>query len=245
MNGVRQAQPRVTDNLVITPLNLHNDTYGTLITMELVLPIVDPKSTELKRIRARQKGLLDGFGQKKCTQSGEGIRRLLHDCLDLELDIIPTKRSKYSGILWLKDTISYHLRLTDHTNFRPLALEDHERLKFASCTLLWWLLIGDLSSEQGGRTLKSGKTKNHLEDKVYPYETAHACVEFEERIRVPLSLVNEAAFEATFVFRDELIEAFRSKVALENERLAVHFKHLVNAIRLTTPLRMRLHSVAP
>lgn len=230
MNGVRQAQPRVTDNLVITPLNLHNDTYGTLITMELVLPIVDPKSTELKRIRARQKGLLDGFGQKKCTQSGEGIRRLLHDCLDLELDIIPTKRSKYSGILWLKDTISYHLRLTDHTNFRPLALEDHERLKFASCTLLWWLLIGDLSSEQGGRTLKSGKTKNHLEDKVYPYETAHACVEFEERIRVPLSLVNEAAFEATFVFRDELIEAFRSKVALENERLAVHFKHLVNAI---------------
>ena len=230
MNGLRQAQPSVTDKLIITPLNLHNDTYANLITMELVLPIVDPKSTGLKRIRARQKGLLDGFGQKKCTTSGEGIRRLLHDCLDLEGSIIPTKRKKYSCILWLKDTISYHLRLTGHTNYRPLALEDHERLKFASCTLLWWLLMGDLSSEQGGRTLKSGKKKNHLEDKIYPYETAHACVEFEERNRVPLSLVNEAAFEASFVFRDELIEAFRSKVSIENERRAAHFKHLVNAI---------------
>ena len=55
-------------------------------------------------------------------------------------------------------------------------------------------------------------------------------MEFEERIRVPLSLLNEALFEASFICRDELIEAFRSKVALDAERKAVFFKGVANAI---------------
>ena len=228
MNGVKAAQPTVTEQLLVTPLNLHNDSFDNLLTMDLMFQIVDSKSKELRRLLARHAGLLDGFGQKKCTQSGEGIRGLFHDCLCLEQSLIPTMSSKYSGVWWLKDAISYHLRLTGRIDYRPLALEPHERLKFAGCTLIWWLLMGDLSDQQGGRTMDSGKTKNHLEDKIYPYETAHACVEFEERHRVPLSLLNESVFEATFVFRDELIESFRSKVAIERERKADHFKQLVN-----------------
>jgi hypothetical protein len=45
-----------------------------------------------------------------------------------------------------------------------------------------------------------------------------------------MSLVNEAIFEASFVGRDELIEAFRSKVALDTERKAVFFKEVINKI---------------
>ena len=91
------------------------------------------------------------------------------------------------------------------------------------CVLYLWYVLG-------GRTLKSGNIKNHLQDKIYGYELATACVEFEERIRVPLSLLNEALFEASFICRDELIEAFRSKVALDAERKAVFFKGVANAI---------------
>ena len=231
MNGVHHEQPTVHERLLVVPLNLHNDTFDNLLTIDLMLHTVDPETKALKRIRARQKGLMDGFGQTKCSTSGEGIRRLIHECLPLEGCTIQSMRTKYSGIWWLKDTISYHLRITGHNrNYTPLALEEHERLKFATCTLLWWLLMGDLSEEQGGRTMKSGKTKNHLEDKVYPHETAHACVEFEERYRIPLSLVNEAIFEASFIYRDKLIEAFHSKVALERERKGVYFKQLVNVL---------------
>lgn len=82
----------------------------------------------------------------------------------------------------------------------------------------------------GGRKMKWGVVKNHLEDKIYGYELATACVEWEERMRVPLSLLNEAVFEASFICRDELIEAFRSKVALDAERKAVFFKDVANTL---------------
>ena len=140
---------------------------------------------------------------------------MINDCVALEDAVIASKKGKFASVWWLKDTISRHLRQKGHRNHRAIALEDHERLKFAACTLLWWLLLGDLSDDLGGRPLKGGKRKNHLEDKVYPHELANACVEFEETHKVPLSLVNEAIFEASFIFRDELIEAFRSKVAIE------------------------------
>ena len=65
---------------------------------------------------------------------------------------------------------------------------------------------------------------------MYVHELANACVEFEQQVRVPMSLVNEAIFEASFVGRDELIEAFRSKVALDTERKAVSFKTVINKI---------------
>ena len=49
-------------------------------------------------------------------------------------------------------------------------------------------------------------------------------------MKTPLSLVNEAIFEASFVFRDELINAYRSKVDIERERKGAFYKELCNAI---------------
>ena len=72
--GVSQAHPNVTKYLITTPLNLHNDTYANLITMELVLDITQP-SKELRQLQLRWKGIMDGFGQTKCSISGEGIRQ--------------------------------------------------------------------------------------------------------------------------------------------------------------------------
>ena len=273
MNGTLKEMPSVHKKILVTPLNLHNDTYGNLTTIELMLKITDEKAPQVKRLLARWQGLVDAFGQTKCSVSGEGVRRLLNDCLPLESATVPQLKAKYAGLWWLKDTISYHLRLkrkriirnpatsdpilgpdgadspltlhddnkeytpnivpirVDSISYVPLALDDHERLKFAACTLLWWLLLGDLSQHLGGRTTQKKKIqKNHLEDKVYPYELARACVEFEERMRVPLSLVNEAVFEASFVFRDELIQAYRSKVDIERERKGAFFKEFANKL---------------
>ena len=149
-NGTKQAQPNCSDQLLNVPLNLHNDTYANLLTMDLMFQIVDKKSTQLKKLQGRWKGLVDGFGQTKCSTSGEGIRRLFNDCLQyLEESMIPSAQQKYSPVWWLKDAISYHLRLKIHRDHQPMALEDHERLKFAASTMLWWLLIGDLSDLKG------------------------------------------------------------------------------------------------
>ena len=180
MNGVSRARPEVTDHLVVTPLNLHNDTYANITTLTLLLEITEP-TDELKRLQAMWKGLMDGFGQTKCATSGEGIRRLVNECLCLDGSIKAPHSQKFSPVWWLKDTISRHLRLTRIKDCQPAALTDHERLKFAAATLLWWLLLGDLSDLQGGRTLK-GDDKNHLEDKIYPFELATACVDFEESL---------------------------------------------------------------
>ena len=155
-NGTKQRQPTCTGPLLIAPLNLHNDTYANLLTMALMFKLVDKKSTELNKLRGRWKGLVDGFGQTKCSTSGEGIRRLINDCLRLEDSMIPSKQQKYSPLWWLKDTISYHLRLKTHRNHQPMALEDHERLKFSACTLLWWLLTGDLSDDSGDYSSSDG-----------------------------------------------------------------------------------------
>ena len=80
------------------------------------------------------------------------------------------------------------------------------------------MLLGDLSHIRGGRTLKNGELKNHLQDKIYPFELATACVDFEEQSTCPLSLLNESFFEATFNFRDEMINIFHSKVEMDKER---------------------------
>ena len=228
MNGVSRARPEVTDHLVVTPLNLHNDTYANITTLTLLLEITEP-TDELKRLQAMWKGLMDGFGQTKCATSGEGIRRLVNECLCLDGSIKAPHSQKFSPVWWLKDTISRHLRLTRIKDCQPAALTDHERLKFAAATLLWWLLLGDLSDLQGGRTLK-GDDKNHLEDKIYPFELATACVDFEEVSHVPLSLLNESFFEATFSYRDEMINIFHTKVGIDQERKGKFFSDTLDQL---------------
>ena len=238
MYGVSRARPEVTDLLVITPLNLHNDTYANITTMTLLLEITD-SSPELRRKQAMWKGLMDGFGQTKCATSGEGIRRLVNECLCLAGSIKAPHTQRFSPLWWLKDTISRHLRLTTIKDGQPSALTDHERLKFAVTTLLWWLLLGDLSDLQGGRTLKSGVKKNHLQDKIYPFELATACVDFEEVSNVPLSLLNESFFEATFTYRDEMINTFHTKVGLDKERKGKFFSDTLN--QLVPNIKYRSH----
>ena len=228
MNGVSRARPEVTDHLVVTPLNLHNDTYATITTITLLFQITDT-SKELRRLQAIWKGLMDGFGQTKCVTSGEGMRRILNECLCLAGSIKTPHSQKFSPLWWLKDTISRHLRLTKIKDGQPSALTEHERLKFAVATLLWWLLLGDLSTLLGGRTLK-GVNKNHLQDKIYPFELATACVDFEEISHVPLSLLNESFFEATFTYRDEMINTFHSKVALLRERKGKFFSETLDQL---------------
>ena len=147
--GTKYAVPSVTDQLLVTPLNLHNDTFSNLLNLELMFMITDKGHPDLRKLRGCWKGLIDGFGQTKCSTSGEGIRRLVNDCLVLADATIPSHRKKYACLWWLKDTISYHLRLTQRGEHGPLALEDYEQLKFAACSLLWWLLIGDLSADRG------------------------------------------------------------------------------------------------
>jgi hypothetical protein len=231
--GVITERPDVYNNILITPLVLHNQSYCNLITLELGLNhLVKRDSIKLKGLQGRLRGLLDGFGTTKCSTSGTGIRNLINDCLILAQDT-KTEYLKYAPIWYLQDTICHHLHLKGMTNNRiHVALLDHERLCFASCTLLWWALIGDLSTTTGGRKLKN-TSKNHLENKIYGYEMVNVCPEWEEHQRIPLSLIDEANFEATFAFRDEVINNLRSKVNIEQERKVQWFHRICKQIAPT------------
>jgi hypothetical protein len=228
--GDHDEQPDVYNKLLITPLVLHNESYCCLITLELGLKyVVAADSKCLNRLQGRLKGLVDGLGTVKCATSGSGIRRLVNDALTLANDTRP-ERAKYAPLWYLMDTICYHLHLRTRTSDgQHMALMDHERLCFTICTNLWWGLIGDLSHDTGGRILKK-RPKNHLEDKIYPYELTNACPEWEEHIKIPLSLIDEAQFEASFSFRDEMINALRSKVGIEAERKIEQMKQIVNKL---------------
>ena len=77
--------------------------------------------------------------------------------------------------------------------------------------------------------MKNGN-KNHLQDRIYAYEMVNACPEWEEHTHIPLSLVDEAIFEASFAPRDEMINCQRTKVGIEVERKISAFTDLVNVI---------------
>ena len=229
-NGDNHEQSEVYDLLQITPLVLHNQSFCCLTTLGLGLEhIVKEKSKRLKQLKGRYQGLVDGFGTTKCATSGTGIRHLINDCLRLTPDTKPSL-VKYAPIWYLMDAICHHMHIKGGTpEGQHLALLDPERLTFNSTTFLWWILIGDLSEETGRRTLKTC-TKNHLEDKIYAYELVCACPEWEEHLKLPVSLIDESIFEASFSPRDEMINAFRSKVALERERMTSHFKTMINQV---------------
>ena len=218
VNGTTCEVPSVYNKLLMTPLALHNQSYCCLITLELGLKfVIKPKSPNLNKLQGRYKGLVDGIGTTKCATSGTGIRNLINDCLFLEKDTAD-EASKYASIWYLMDTICSHLHIKGRTKKGVIkALMDHERLAFASCTFCWWGLMGDLSTWTGGRKLKTC-TKNHLEDKIYVYEIVNTCPEWEEHTGIPMSLVDESLFEASFVPRDEMINSQRSKVNIEGER---------------------------
>lgn len=230
-NGEVHEQSSVYTDLLITPLILHNQSYCCLITLELGLKhIISPESHKLKQLRGRYQGLVDGFGTTKCATSGTGIRNLINDCLPLAADTLPTFH-KYAPIWYLMDTICYHMSIKGiDSEGRHHALYDFERLTFHSSTFLWWALMGDLSKQTGGRKDLKTRTKNHLEDKIYAYELVNACPEWEERTEIPLSLIDEAIFEGSFSFRDEMINTLRSKVNIERERQIVFFKRTLNHI---------------
>ena len=230
MYGDKVERPSVYNKLLITPLVLHNQSYCNLITLELGLKkIVKDKSPKLKKLKGRLQGLVDGIGTTKCATSGNGLRQLLNDCMYLESDTKPTFQ-KYSPIWYLMDNICRHLHLKGKNKTgEHLALVDFERLCFASCTFVWWALMGDLSHKVKGRILKTC-TKNHLEDKIYPYELVNACPEWEEHIKVPLSLLDESLFEASFAPRDEMINSHHSKVAIQAERKEMEFKRMANVL---------------
>ena len=229
-NGEHSEQPSVYEELYLTPLVLHNQTHCNLVTLELGLKyIVTADSPCLKKLQGRLRGLQDGIGTTKCATSGTGIRNLINDCLILEKDT-HADYIKYSPIWYLMDLICFHLKLKHKTTSRtPVALMDHERLAFSSSTFLWWALIGDLSSHTGGRTLKNG-TKNHLEDKIYAYELVNACPEWEEITKIPLSLIDEAIFEASFAPRDQMINNQRTKIGILGERKIRTFHDMANVL---------------
>jgi len=228
--GDKEERPSVYNQLFLTPLVLHNQSYCCLVTVNLCLRhIVVKDSKMLKKLRGRMKGLVDGLGTTKCATSGSGIRRLINDALILEPD---TKEGyeKYSPMWYLMDTICHHLRLKGRTeDGQHFALMDHERLCFVACTYLWWAITGDLSTKVGGRVLKKS-VKNHLEDKIYAYELVNACPEWEEHVKIPLSMIDESIFEASFSPRDEMINCIRSKIGIEAERKMSTFKDMVNNI---------------
>lgn len=228
--GQQLERPSVYNKLLLTPLVLHNQSYCCLTTLQIGLDnIVTDDSKKLHTLQGRLQGLLDGIGTTKCATSGTGLRNLINDCLHLESDT-QTELVRFAPIWYLMDTICHHLHLTGKTKEGTwLALTDPERLCFTTCTFMWWCLVGDLSSEIGGRELKTGQ-KNHLEDKVYSYELANACPEWEEHHRVPLHLIDESLFEATFAFRDEMITAVRSKVNIETERVIQSCRDIINTI---------------
>ena len=238
MNGETKVQPNVYESLLITPLVLHNQSYCCLTTLNMGLKhIVTDDSANLKKLQRRLSGLKDGIGITKCATSGTGIRNLINDCLSLESDT-RSSFSKYAPIWYLMDTICHHLKLKGKTkDGKHVALLKHERLCFTSFTFIWWLLIGDLSDDTGGRQLKRGN-KNHLQDKIYPYELANACPEWEEHIQIPLSLIDESLFEGTFSFR--MINATRSKVGNEAERKISAFTDMCNKI---APKKKRAASI--
>ena len=221
-------RPSVYNQLNVTPLVLHNQSYCNLITLQLCLDhIVKRHSKKLKQLQGRLKGLVDGLGTTKCATSGTGIRHLINDCLMLTPDTI-VSFIKYSPLWYLMDTICFHLHLKTMTHDRQhCALMDHERLCFTVSTLLWWALLGDLSMVTGGRELKNGN-KNHLEDKIYAYEMVNTCPEWEEHHRIPLSLVDESIFEASFASRDEMINAMHSKIRIVDERKCAMYKDMIN-----------------
>ena len=229
-NGEHSAQPKVYGEVYITPLVLHNQTHCNLVTLELGLKyIVTDDSPNLWKLQQRLRGLQDGIGTTKCATSGTGIRHLINDCLILESDTHPNFL-KYASIWYLMDLICYHLKLKAVTTSKtPVALMSYERFAFTASTFLWWALIGDLSTHTGGRTLKK-RTKNHLQDKIYAFELVNACPEWEEITKIPLSLIDEAIFEASFAPRDEMINSQRSKVAIEGERKISMFRDCINVL---------------
>ena len=228
--GEHVERPNVYCHVRVTPLVLHNQSYCVLCTLELGFKgCVKHDSPQLKKLQGRYKGLVDGIGTTKCACGGTGLRILLNDCLILEGDTTEDAL-KYAPIWYLMDTVCHHFRIKGRTPAGDLlALLDHERLAFAGCGFCWWALIGDLSDRVGGRKLKSC-VKNHLEDKMYGYELVNACPEWEERVKIPLSLVDEAIFEASFAARDEYINSQRSKVAIEGERKIQTFMDIVRAL---------------
>ena len=229
-NGEQAEVASVHQKLLITPLVLHNQTYCCLATLGVGLEnFITSDSKQRNKLHGRYKGLCDGIGTTKCATSGSGIRVLCNDALILESDHLP-EFEKFSPLWYLIDTICHHLHMKNRNEQGiHCALLDHERLCFSSCTFLWWLLLGDASETIGGRTLKTGN-KNHLQDKVYAYELVNACPEWEEHIRIPLSLIDESVFEASFSFRDEAITASRSKVDIEAERITAFFKRGLNVL---------------
>ena len=229
-NGEHVERPSVYRKLLMTPLVLHNQSYCNLITLELGLDcVVKTDSKQLRKLQGRLKGLVDGIGTTKCATSGSGIRHLINDCLCLEEDTAQDAL-KYAPIWYLMDTMCYHLHLKGRTKSGTLlALMNHERLAFASCTFTWWALMGDLSDRKGGRKLKTGP-KNHLENKIYAYEMVSTCPEWEERTQIPLSLIDESLFEASFSPRDEMINCVRSKVNIEAERKIQTFRDILRTL---------------
>ena len=228
-NGETKEQPSVYSKLRTTPLVLHNQSFCCLTTLSFLNHFIKTDSKALKKLHGRYKGLCDGFGVTKCATSGSGIRILCNDAVILEQDH-KLAFKKFAPVWYLIDTICYHVHLKGkNTQGTHLALLDFERLCFSSSTLMWWLLIGDASEQIGGRALKTGN-KNHLQDKIYAYEFVNACPEWEEQTGIPLSLIDESIFEASFSARDEMINATRSKVDIEAERKMNFFKRALNTL---------------
>ena len=196
------------------PPPMHDVFHVIQTTMQLVFMYAIPKeSYQHAQFVSWVGGLQDLVKQGKIIASMARARRIAVSCPGFFEDIIKSSSewSVYFPVLRLLAWITRHL-------YSPAESTPKRRLRFRLCGFLLWLLIGDLSARVGGRHMKNGSKKSHVEN-VYWKDLTQHMPRFEETFRLSLYHLNEESFEQSFKAYKLFAEKVHKATALEGERI--------------------------